>query len=653
MAPQFALASEVKIPVTIDYVSLREALKHQLYTAPGGRAPLWNGIDECQFLYAENPVFARAGAGSATVKLETATSLGLGVALAGRCISPVDWNGIVDAIGTPYIAPGLKLKFHFTDLDLYDANHQKTSLVSRGFDLIKQYLMPRLDAFSYDLNPAVAQLAMLAQDAAPAEAAERVRKAVASLTAEPAITALDDGIRVTLVMTVPDFPAPIPGASATPVALSPAELKAFSTTLDQWDAFLVFAIKQLGATDADAQFREDLMRILLDSRFRLVQALQNPAENAQPDPVRVIFLDEWRQLHDAVKAAAARGNLGARALEFLSFISAGDALFALDQAAPALGMRISANDLRRLARIMAPQATGDPLRFNYGEDPELKKLFDVREPLGSRGPRGPSGAPAPAPPRPATVPTPARTSRAPTRASLVASLETRPSSLLARLLDLFAPRPAFADAYASCDILRESAGGLGRRAVDENNADEYRARMAQLLDLAAQCQVALDSIDARYQPMFAVLVLSTAWQESCWRQFVMVDGQLRWLESSTGDIGVMQVNKHVWRGFYDIDRLEWDLLYNVGAGTEILSRLMKYSTTRPGEGKHPMLDHLARSTYAAYNGGPSSYNRWRRREPPALKQIDDSFWDKFRAVKDGVTIDILSCARGWGHSPRH
>ena len=39
--------------------------------------------------------------------------------------------------------------------------------------------------------------------------------------------------------------------------------------------------------------------------------------------------------------------------------------------------------------------------------------------------------------------------------------------------------------------------------------------------------------------------------------------------TATGDLGVMQVNKHVWRGFYDIDRLKWDVLYNAGAGCEI------------------------------------------------------------------------------------
>src|SRR6202166_599428 len=240
--PRLALAAQVRIPLTIDYITLREALKRKLYTAPGGRAPLWNGADDCQFLYAENPEFARAGQ-SANVKLETAANLGLGLGMAGQCLNAVNWSGIVEALGTPYIAPGLKLKFHFTDINLYDSQRQKTDVLSQGFDLIKNNLLPQLDAFSYDLNPSVQQLSALVGDSATPEVADRVRAALATLTAEPNITALDEGIRVVLVMTVPDTPIVAPDHSAaTP---SPAELEAFQTTLDQWDAFLVFAVKQL------------------------------------------------------------------------------------------------------------------------------------------------------------------------------------------------------------------------------------------------------------------------------------------------------------------------------------------------------------------------------------------------------------------------
>ncbi len=652
--PDPARAAQVRIPLTIDYIALREALKRNLFTAPGGGAQLWNGTDDCQFLYAENPQFSRASAGGpATVKLETANSLGLGVSMGSQCLNAIQWNGIVEALGVPYIVPGLQLKFHFTDLNLYDSAHQKTLLVSRGFDLIKSYLIPRLDDFSYDLNPGVQQLGALITDSVPADAADRVRAAIASLAAAPEIVALDDGIRVTLVMTVPDVPAPaaIPGAASSP---TPAELKAFQDTLDQWDAFLVFSIKQLGDAVGDQQFRDQLLQILLDSRYRLVQALSNTPAATEPDPVRALFLDEWRQLHDAVRAAARRGMLGAHALEFMSFISAGDALFALDQAAPALGMRISAADLRRLAHIMAPEAPGDPLQFNYREDPDLKKLFAVPEPPASHHPIEEEDIPPSTPgalpssssaSTPAGIPTPAPTSRL--------FLFPFGKELGVRLLSLLSLRDAGAaeDESAIMPRLQDVADRLYRVVVTEANADTYRRDIGTLLDLSADREVIEGAVATSNSATFATLVRSVAWQESCWRQFVTDGARIRWLESSTGDIGLMQVNKHVWRGFYDIDRLKWDLLYNAVAGCEVLARMMRYASAQPHFDPVPVAGHLARSAYAAYNGGPSACNRWRRRrEPPALKQIDSSFWDKYRAVQDGTPIDILSCARDWGHA---
>lgn len=662
--PDRARAAQVRIPLTIDYVTLGEALKRQLYTAPGGRAQLWNGVDDCQFLYAENPEFSRATAGGpSTVKLETASSLSLGVSMGSQCLNAIQWSGIAEAAGVPYIAPGLKLKFRFTDLNLYDSAHQKTMLVGKGFDLIKGYLIPRLGEFSYDLKPAVEQLGAMAEDSIPPDAAERVRGAIASLTAEPTVTALDDGVHLTLLMTVPDLaPATaVPGAGASP---TPAELKAFQDALDQWDAFLVFSIKQLGGAVGDQQFRDQLLQILLDSRYRLVQALNNPPIPAEADPVRALFIDEWRALGDAVRAAARRGMLGARALEFMSFISAGDALFALDQAAPALGMRISAADLRRLAHIMAPGATGDPLQFNYREDRDLKQLFAVPEPPASRGPieeetvppsapgASPSSAGGRAPPADGSRGSSAPVAPPGSGASRQASRQI--AGLAPALLRIgFALAPREADAAqdngtALMNDLQNVAERLYRLVVTEDNADSYRRDMRLLLELSAELQLGQGAVDAGNGRMYVTLVLSTAWQESCWRQFVMDGTRLRWLESATGDIGVMQVNKHVWRGFYDLDRLKWDVLYNAGAGAEILARMMRYAGGRPKLDPVPVLSHLARSAYAAYNGGPSACNRWRRREPPQLKEIDSSFWEKYRAVQDGAPIDILSCAHTWG-----
>jgi hypothetical protein len=635
-------AAEVRVPLTIDYLTLGEAIRHQLYTAPGDRAALWNGANECRFLYAENPSFSRAGE---RVQLQTTAALVLGVALGGRCVSPLTWSGIVEAQSEPYLARGIRLMLHIADISLYNPRRQKTLIAGRGFDLIKQYLVPRMETFSYDLNPALQQLGALAEAAATPAVAGRIRNALATVRADPTVTVTDDGIKITLIVAVPEVPEPV--ASETPAQPTPAELAAFEKQLNDWDAFLVFAIKQLGIVVGDRQFRSELLEILLTSRYRLTQALASPPSAAGPDPVRTLFVDTWQRLGLAVRAAARRGQFGPRGLQFLSFISAGDALFALDQAAPALGMRISAEDLRRLAHIMAPDATGDPLEFNFAEDPELKRLLGpTLVPLTSTPESSPSISSSPA-----ETPGAAGPSSNPTP---TARGTPQTSGWLHIPWSLIEPRDVCAaEPLGIVPQLNQVALRLRRVVVDEANAPGYRGDMERLLELSAQRQLEASDLDARFRPTFHKLVKSAAWQESCWRQFIKRDEQVTWLESSTGDIGLMQVNKHVWRGFYNLEKLKWDVLFNAGAGTEILMQMTQQVLSRPRVDPTGIDGAaLARSVYASYNGGPDEYSRWRHsHEPSPAREIDAAFLDKFDAVERGQTIDILSCAAAWGHRP--
>ncbi len=526
----------------------------------------------------------------------------------------------------------------------------------------------------------------LARAAAPPEVAERVRQALATLAAEPELVAETDALRATLDLTVPVFATPSAVAPA-PSQLTPVELAAFEKQLDQWDAFLVFAVKQFADLQNDPKLRDELLALLIDSRHRLIDALANP-QSAGPDPVRILFLDEWQQLGEIIRDAARRGTLGNRSLEFLSFISAGDALFALDQAAPALGMRISADDLRSLARIVAPGSTGDPLTFGFQEDPELRKMFQVKEPLESEGPLdtepsviaapttsvpatsfptptgsvSPSASPATAAspiatgtpasvsnPSPAAPPGSPLPMRAPSPASPAAP---SPTSMLNLPALLIAPdeacaaeaAPAKNDAVVKLQVLAKK---LQRAVVGDDNADEYRAAVGQLLEFGAQRAMAQEDFDGRYRPLYLRIVKSTAWQESCWRQFVRDGNRVVYLESSSHDIGLMQVNKYVWRGFYSVPRLEWDVLYNASAGMEILARLLEDTAPRRGAFTQGQPDELARSVYAGYNGGPGAYRRWRGRETRFERIIDAAFWKKYQAVLRGQQIDILSCAADW------
>jgi hypothetical protein len=220
------------------------------------------------------------------------------------------------------------------------------------------------------------------------------------------------------------------------------------------------------------------------------------------------------------------------------------------------------------------------------------------------------------------------------------------------VLKLIAPADAFADAPPQPAQLKRLGIRLRRAVVNEANVERYTQDLGALLDAAAASEIADEKPAPALRPTYRVMVRATAWQESCWRQFVLAHGRVRYLESSSHDLGLMQVNRYVWRGFYSIRHLEWDIAYNAGAGSQILARLMIRAAGRAPRARD--LDAIARSSYAGYNGGPDESNRWRRADQsPDKRLIDEAFWRKYRALKEGQSLNILKCAAEWSHAPGH
>lgn len=235
---------------------------------------------------------------------------------------------------------------------------------------------------------------------------------------------------------------------------------------------------------------------------------------------------------------------------------------------------------------------------------------------------------------------------------MLMALRMRTALPIRLTLQLITPAEAFADAPPQPEQLKQIGVRLRRSVVNETNVDQYTHDLGALLEAAAASEIADEKPDPALQPIYRVIVKAAAWQESCWRQFVLAHGQVRYLESSSHDIGLMQVNRYVWRGFYSIRHLEWDIAYNAGAGSQILARLM----IRAADKAHRAgaRDALARSAYAAYNGGPDELNRWRGAgESHDKRVIDDAFWQKYRALKEGQSLNILKCEAQWGHAPGH
>jgi hypothetical protein len=178
--------------------------------------------------------------------------------------------------------------------------------------------------------------------------------------------------------------------------------------------------------------------------------------------------------------------------------------------------------------------------------------------------------------------------------------------------------------------------------------DSYLQTMSRLLDAIVAGERDGEKIPDRFFPIYDPLLRATAWQESCWRQHIEREGEIETLRSSSGSVGMMQINMHVWRGVYDIDEIQANVGYNARAGNEILVHyFVDYAIKKDEHGITGDEDNLVRATYAIYNGGPSHLRRYREAKTSAsLKKIDTAFWAKYQAIKEEGALAVRPCLAG-------
>jgi hypothetical protein len=591
-----AAARELTFPLVVDYGLLRAALASRLREqAPEGA--LWGRTEDCRSMVVDD---VRMDHADGKVMISLRGNARVGVRFIGFCLVPIRWDGFLDTRAVPRVGPDWQLRFADLESQLYDRQHHKTVVGSRVWDLVRGSVEEELGRFAFDLAPPIEEARDLVRATALGDRAAPLVRALDGLRPVETV-ARPDGIAVTIALDLPDTPS-APGAPEA--ALGPVDLARWQRALESWDAFLVFVIKNIGALTRERESRDRLLDVLLRGRAELLAILAGgPVEGG--DPVRRLFLDSWERLRSIVRDAAARGDLDDRAARYLSFVAAGDALAALDAASPALGIEISADGLRRLARVLDPESVVDPVQYSDDPDPALRELFEFQEPV-------PLSAPADGPP---------------------AAAWWWPLPMVAHAAP--APLPELAE------VLKR----LDRWVPAGPDMETYRDAIGRLLATVAARTAEQHALDRRFTALYPDLVRTTAWQESCWRQFVERDGKVTYLASTSGDIGIMQVNRRVWRGFFDLEKLRWEIGYNVGAGAEILVQLLTRYGSREAETR---LENAARATYAAYNGGPDAYQRYRRtRVPRALRAIDEAFWDKYQAMAAGRALDFVLCIADW------
>ena len=583
-------ARTVSVPLRLETPLLQHLLETQLFTGPAGTHDLFDPGESCSQLTLSEPLLTPK---TAELGLIAALEARLGVGAGGACTTLLRWQGRLDLAGTPVIREaGTAIGFEPARTRLLDSNGEPLAADHRLQQLAEAGAAAFFADYSIDLRPQLAAMKALLPDVLPRQSRAQIDALLDSLR----LTALQvdgDGIGADVRFTVE--PAGAPAAPAA--ALSDAELERWQARWQQMDALLVLAVKHYASATHLQALREALLEVLIESRYRLEDMLEATAAGAA-DPVRTWFLDSWRALAPVLRRIALE-QPGEEPLLLFSALAAADALAALDELGPGIGLDISADGLRRLARLLGGEDGDGLLRYTGELDPALEALF--RESLFPE--RG----------------------RAPPAAGWRLDLSPFPRAIAA------------------------PADRLNRWAPQRDDLAEYLPQVAALLETAIRDALGDRDLSPAHRELFRHLVLATAWQESCWRHYVVSDDRkLVPLRSGTGDVGLMQVNERVWRGFYDQQRLRWDIGYNGTAGTEVLLDYLLCHAIRKGEDRHPGgIDNLARASYSAYNGGPSRLSRYRDAGASAYgRKVDRAFWDKYRQVAAGNELAVSRCLGG-------
>jgi len=287
----------------------------------------------------------------------------------------------------------------------------------------------------------------------------------------------------------------------------------------QWDSFFTNVVKKLAEDLPEAQ-RDQLRDLFLDSRYQLVQSLSLGSS----DPVPSLLQDSWSRLSPILKQSVSSlpPQVSGR---YTGFISAMDGAASLTGLGQRFGLVQIPPDMLRSASSLLGPSGGDPLAYILDVDSGLRTFLG----LGSELP-APRISPALGP------------------------------NGLGKASWFVAP--AFA---AEDDFDR-----LNQWVPQTPELNDYLSEVRKLLTQSSNAALAKSKVAPQYAPLFRQIVFSAAWQESCWRQFVKKGEKLAPLASSTGDLGLMQVNRNTWRGLYDLNGLSGDIEYNSKAGSEIL-----------------------------------------------------------------------------------
>ncbi len=614
---------QVTLPMTIDYALLNAMVRNTFLEggAVAGvdpektRRTLYYDQDGCQGVVVSAPRFREEGG---ELLMETQVHLRYGRSMGRYCVLPLSFDGVLVMHQRPSVSPeDWTLRFMPVKSEMRTPDGQPARLASLAWQLVEDYVLGSLADISVNLGPPKHEL----QEFLPLMLAAEDRPGVLEMLRDlrpGEVLVQAQGLRLENVMTVFDELYQ-PEPEWLEPYLSGEELVQFIAAWEVWDAFLVHLITTLTARHLTDDDQLLLLDVLLRMRHEFAYHLEDPV--GQTNLVRIQFMEAWARLGPLFRGHLLEADNDSL-LGYLAFFSASDALLALDKLGPTLGLEISRDGLIRLARLLDNQDT----LLDYGPQllPELRRTLG----LGNRLSNGLDDEDAD---RESTQPD------SPWSRSL--------KFLQDHLAELFIgiARAESPPAELEADLAHWIFRGRDLEAYMDRVTRMLRNRAGEVLDKAEN--------PADRHDFFHDLVLATAWQESCFRQFTTSGGEILYIRSyNNTSVGIMQINERVWRGLYDQTRLRWDIAYNAQAGVEILDLYFaKYA--RPRMRKEPEADWTADlqagMLYAMYNGGPGQLDRFLTRvQENGLFRSDRLFREKWDWVRQEALDKISICLIG-------
>ncbi len=607
----WAATETLNFPILLDYPLIQSLLVQHVFREPGGRAIPLEQPDGCARIELWAPEVASEGS---LMKIGSRIKIKAGVSILGLCLRVTEWEGYVEVLQQVWLNSAWQVRFETKESRFYDQRRNKVSLPKPFYDLVATYLYPYLDAMAIDLSEPKNEIREFLPLVFPPDERPRAKRWLDSI--RPGQLQVDkEAVRLNLLMEVEILPKP---PEKTEKSLSPQEMERLTQAWESWDAFLVHEMKALIGQPLTDDERRDLLDLLIETRSQFTQALKE--NTLGRDLVREQFVSVWGKLSRVLRKYLVQEK-SLPLLNVLAFFSASDALVILDKLGPALNIEISRDGLLRLARLLLHDGGKISLDYSKALDPRLREFFGLGPPLDETGPAFDVD-----------------------ELELLENREEKKKDSGIEFLRRLLIPVAHAEEAASPRLT-----GVKEWIPPEKEFGPYIGKIQELLEQAILQAFSRSQLETAYQTLYRNLILATAWQESCWRQFVKSQGKVRYLVSyNQTSVGLMQINERVWRGFYRLEHLRWDIRYNVRAGCEILNIYIRDHAMKRRESRSPLdPDTLVRVTYAMYNAGPKEYDEFLKRSGKnVLYHRDKLFWQKYIMSQEGRFDGLSVCLGG-------